>query len=107
MITIAITDLLLWYKTSGIQDAVITIPLVEIIILFLLLTVFMLLRLSRTGLIITYLFTYRWGWFFCFENNVFDPKIKTLFLTGYIVFGIIVLTLTAIAMMLSSRSSGD
>lgn len=102
-----INDVLHWYKATGIQDIVITIPLVELIISFLLLTICLLLRFSRIGLITAYLFTYRWGWFFCLHNNLFDPKTRSLFLTGYIIFGILALTLTVIAMTTSRRASSD
>lgn len=102
-----INDLLLWYKASGIQDAIITVPLVELVLLFMLLTVCLLLRLTRTGLIVTYLFIYRWGWLFCLHNNFRDHQMSNLFVTGYIVFGILVLTLTVIAMTISARSSGE
>lgn len=100
-------DALHWYQASGIQDAAITIPLVDLLILFLLLTVCLLLRLSRTGLVIAYLFIYYRGWFFCLHNNFIDPKAKNLFLAGYIVFGILVLTLTVIAMTFCRRASAD
>jgi hypothetical protein len=102
-----INDILQWYRASGIQDIAISIPLVELIISFLLLTVCLLLRFARTGLIISYLFTYRWGWFFCLNNNIFDPKTKSLFLAGYVIFGILALTLTIIAMTISSRASSS
>lgn len=93
----------LWYKTSGIQDAVITVPLLELIILLLILTLCQLLRLARTGLIVAFLFAYRWGWIFYFHNNFLNPKMENFFLTGYIIFGILTLALTIIAMTLSSR----
>jgi|GEM_PF-1513157 len=105
MMPAIINDILQWYLASGIQDASITVPLIELIILFVFLTVCLLLRLSRTGLIIAYLFIYRWGWTFCLHNNFLDHKIRTMFLTGYIVFGILVLTLAIVAMMIASRSS--
>lgn len=106
MLTI-INEVLHWYKTSGIPDLTITIPLVELISSFLLLTICLLLRFSRIGLIIAYLFTYRWGWFFCIHNNFSDPKVRSLFLTGYIICGIIALTLMAIAMTIPKRASSD
>ncbi len=100
-----INDALQWYGTSGIQEASLTIPLVEMIILFVLLSLCLLFRFSRTGLIIAYLFIYRWGWSLNMLNILPDQKIRNMFLTGYILFGIIVLTLAIVAMMLSSRSS--
>ena len=100
-----INDLVQWYRISGIQDASITVSLVELVILFVFLTVCLLLRLSRTGLIIAYLFIYHWGWSFCLHNNYLGHKITTMFLTGYIVFGILVLTLAIVAMLIASRSS--
>jgi len=102
-----INNILQWYRVSGIQDASITVPLIELIILFVFLTVCLLLRFSRTGLIVAYLSIYHWGWFFCLHNNYLDHKIRTMFLTGYIVFGILVLTLAIVAMMITSRSSSS
>jgi len=100
-----INDILHWYRASGIQDASITVPLLELTILLALLSVCLLLHFSRTGLIIAYLFIYRWNWSFCSHNNILDEKARNLFLTGYIVFGILVLTLTIVAMMSANRSS--
>jgi len=102
-----INDLLLWYKASGIQEASITIPLVELIISFLLLTICLLLRFPRVGLIVAYLFTYRWGWLFYLHNNFSGQQARNLFLTGYIIFGIIVLALTVVAMTMPGRASSN
>jgi hypothetical protein len=106
MLTI-INNALNWYQASGIQATVINIPLVEWLMLIMLLSICLLLRLSRPGLIIAYLFTYWWGWLFCVSSGLIDQQFRSLFLTGYIVFGILVLTLSIIAMTVSSRSQGD
>lgn len=105
MMPAIISDILQWYRISGIQDASITVPLIELIILFVFLTLCLLLRLSRTGLIIAYLFIYRWGWSLYLHNIFLDHRTRNMFLTGYILFGILVLTLAIVAMMISSRSS--
>ena len=102
-----INDISRWYHASGFQDASIAIPPLELTILLALLTVGLLLRFSRAGLIIAYIFVYRWSWSVCSLHGIFDGKSKGLFLTGYIVFGIIVLTLTVVGMMIANRSPSN
>jgi hypothetical protein len=102
-----INDISQWYQASGLQGTSITIPLLELALILILLTFCLLFQFSRTGLIIAYLFIYRWSWSFCSQNHFFDEKARNMFLTGYIVFGILVLTLTIVAMINSNRSTSD
>ncbi|MFC1454291.1 hypothetical protein ACFLQL_03830 [Verrucomicrobiota bacterium] len=96
-----------WYQASGLQGTTITIPLLELIVILTILTVCLLFQFSRTGLIVAYLFIYRWSWAFCAHNDLLDEKSRNIFLTGYIVFGILVLTLTIVAMMNKNSSSSS
>ena len=98
-------NLLTWYQNSGLQEAELTVPLMETTIVFVLLTICLLFRLSRTGLIIAYLFFYRTGW--TTLQHVIShlaPSSKTFTSTAYIVFGILVFTFASIGMIHSSHS---
>lgn len=102
-----VTDILNWYKATGLQAATITIPVIELVVLLLALALCLLLRFSRTGLIVAFLFAYRWGWRFCLHASIIDQQMRTPCLSGYIVFGILVLTLSIIAMTVSNHARGD
>ena len=67
------------------------LPVVELTVLLSILTICLLLRVTRIGLITAYLFVYRWGW--AFMSGQSDR-----FLASYLAFGIIVGTITAIGM---------
>jgi len=86
----------------------ISIPGMEAIVLLVLLTLCMLLHLNRTGLVTAYIFTYRWGLLFGEQYfSAGDMRFYHVFLTSYIVFGILVLTLVLVAMMMATRSGSD
>lgn len=103
----SINRLIEWYNASGAGNAVISVSVAELFVLFLVLTLCLLFRLSRTGLLLAYIFLYRWGWIFCRDNGVIDPHARPAFAAGYIGFGIIVATLTVIAMIAANRSQGE
>ena len=94
----------LWYHASGLSHAMISIPAMEIIVLLILLTICLLFRITRTGLVMAYIFTYRWGLLFGEQFFAGDARLYNIFITSYIVFGILVLTLALIAMMMAARS---
>lgn len=102
-----ISEFLNWYQNSGMRTAVIPIPLLELTILLLLMTGCLLLRFPRTGLMVAFLFVYRWGWIFCMSGALLDSRIRTMFLSGYVGFGILVVILTIVAMVLSKRYSHE
>ena len=102
-----INDFFKWYQASGLQGTSITIPLLELTVVLIILIVCLLFQFSRTGLIVAFLFIYRWSWSFCAHNDLLDEKSRNMFLTGYIVFGILVLTLTIVAMMNANRPSSN
>ncbi|MCX6991705.1 MAG: hypothetical protein NT011_01025 [Kiritimatiellaeota bacterium] len=97
----------LWYQTSGLSHATISIPGMEAIVLLILLTICLLFRITRIGLVIAYIFTYHWGLLFGEQYFVGDPRVYHVFLASYIVFGILVLTLVVVAMMMAARSGDD
>jgi len=96
-----------WYQASGLSHAMISIPVMEAIVLLVLLTICLLFRITRTGLVTAYIFTYRWGLLFGEQYFAGDTRVYNVFLTSYIVFGILVVTLAMVAMMIATRSGGD
>ena len=94
-----IYEWMLSYSSSGLISETISIPMVEAIVLLLVLTICLLLRFSSIGLIVAYLFVYRWAW--CFREQIFsnDPYIRSIFTTSYIVFGILVFVFVIIGMI--------
>lgn len=93
-----------WYQASGLSHAMVSVPGVEAIILLMVLTVCLLFRITRIGLVVAYIFTYRWGLLFGEQYFAADAKLYNVFLSSYIVFGILVLTLALMAMMIAARS---
>ena len=80
-----------------IRNASVTLPAMEITVLLIVLSICLLFKFSRIGLLTAYVFAYKWGWMI-FAN---DSQKSML---GYAVFGIIVGTLTAIVMLRSSHT---
>jgi len=95
-----------WYHSSGLSLAKITIPAAESTILFFLLTICLLFRFSRTGLIVAYLFVYRWGWSMRDQQGL-SPELHTFFTSGYIICGIVVFALAAAGMIYASHKGND
>ena len=93
-----------WYQTSGLSHATISIPGMEAIVLLSVLTICLLFRITRTGLVLAYIFTYRWGLLFGKQYFAGDVRLYNIFLSSYIVFGILVLTLALVAMMMATRA---
>ena len=93
-----------WYQASGMSRATISIPGMEAIVLLVVLTICLLCRINRTGLVLAYIFTYRWGLLFGRQFFSDGPKVNPVFLASYIVFGILVLTLALVAMMMATHS---
>lgn len=98
-------DLLQWYQATGLQGAELNVPLLETTAVFALLTICLLFRMSRTGLVIAYLFFYRAGWM-ALQRVIghLDTSSQTFTGTTYIVFGILVLTFAVIGMIHGSHS---
>ena len=94
-----IYEWLLWYSNSGLSSGTISIPLVEAIALLLVLTICLLFRFSRIGLLVAYLFIYRWAWYFREQICSNDPYIRSIFTTSYIIFGILIFVFGIIGMV--------
>ena len=77
-----------------IRHATLELPAIEVTGLIIILTICLVLRFTRTGLVTAYLFVYRWGWIF-FMGQTQDMLI------GYFIFGCLVGILTVIGMLLS------
>lgn len=93
-----------WYQNSGLSHATFSMPGMEALVLLIILTICMLLRINRAGLVTAYIFAYRWGLLFGEQYFAGDVKVFHVFFTSYIVFGILVLTLAMIAMIMASHS---
>ena len=93
-----------WYQTSGLSHATISIPGSEVMVLLILLTICLLFRITRTGLVTAYIFTYHWGLLFGEQYFGGNPRIYHIFITSYIVFGILVGMLAIVAMMAAART---
>ncbi len=93
-----------WYQAGGLSHAMISIPGMEAVVLLILLTICLLFRINRIGLVTAYIFTYRWGLLFGAQYFAGDARVYHVFLANYIVFGILVLTLSLVAMMAATRS---
>lgn len=93
-----------WYQASGLSNAMISIPGMEAMVLLILLTICLLFRITRTGLMTAYIFTYHWGLLFGEQYFAGDAQLYNVFLSSYIAFGILVLTLAAVAMMAAKHT---
>ncbi len=87
-----------WYHQAGFSQATVAVPLVETTILLLAITVCLLFRFSRTGLVLAFLFLYRWGWTVQVQRFTSDPAVQSAFSAGYLVFGILVFTFALLGM---------
>lgn len=100
-----LNQLWLWYQASGLSHETICIPATEAIVLLIVLTICLLFRITRVGLVTAYIFMYHWGLLFGEQNLAGDTKAYHVFITSYIVFGILVLTLALVAMMMATHSN--
>ena len=73
-------------------NASINLPLLEVSLLIIILSVCLVFRLTRFGLIAAYLFLYRWG-------LIFFLKQEHGFLLSYLVFGFIIGIATIVGMV--------
>ena len=87
----------MWYRNSGLDQVMLSVPLVETMVLFITLTICLFFRFSRTGLILAYLFFYRLGWTVQIREYAADPDLQTAFSAGYLIFGILVFTFLIIS----------
>ena len=81
-----------------IQTTQIELPAMEVVVLVGLLSLSLLLRYARCGMVIAYLFSYRWGW------QVAD-SLQGVALFGYIAFGMLIGVLSVIGMLYDHKHS--
>ena len=79
------------------NGATLTLPALELSILLAGLSCCLVFRFTRTGLLIAYMFIYRWGWLILADAG------QSL-LVGYLVFGMLIGIATVIGLM---RTSSD
>lgn len=95
-----------WYHASGLNEATLNVPLLETTSVFVMLTLCLLFRLSRTGLLIAYVFFYRIGWTALQRVlEALDVPTQHFASVSYIIFGILVLTFAIVGMIRGSYSS--
>jgi hypothetical protein len=79
-----------------IKQTNVPIPTLEILTLLVMLTISLIFKATRIGLLVSYLFVFRWGWLFI--NETFREQHES-FLFSYLAFGALV-TLLSVIMML-------
>ncbi len=79
------------------QKSTIELPLAEVALLVLCLSVFLVMKMTRIGLIAAYLFTYRWG-------LLFLTRQANDFLVFYLLFGFGVGVLTIVGTVWTGNS---
>ena len=79
-----------------IRTASMTLPVAELTILILILTVCLVFRFNRTGIITSYVFTYRWGWLFFIGH-------EQKYLVMYLVFGVVAGVLAVVGMLRAAK----
>ncbi len=80
-----------------IQSSEISLPALEVVLLISLMSLSLVLRYNRCGMIAAYLFVYRWGW-------MIVAKLPEEVYFAYIGFGVLVGALSVVG-MLSDRNS--
>jgi hypothetical protein len=79
-----------------VSNSTLQLPAVEVCLALSVLSLSMVFRLTRFGLIFAYLLSYRWGW------SLFVGKSEE-YMLGYLVFGMITGILTVIGMIQSDH----
>lgn len=80
------------------NNATLDIPAVEVLALLAALAFCLVLRYTRSGIIIAYLFAYRWGWTILVQNDATH-------MMWYLIFGMAVGILTVIGMLRTAHLS--
>lgn len=83
------------------QTTQITTPSLELVLLMVLLTLTLVFKATRIGLMTAFLFVYRWGWIFF--NETFGKE-QMAYLYGYMLFGVIVAILSVVSMLRPSST---
>ena len=82
-----------------VNQTTVPIPTLEILALLVILTISLIFKSTRVGLLMAYLFVFRWGWLFI--HATFGEE-HEIFMISYLVFGAFV-TALSIVMMLRSE----
>lgn len=82
-----------------IRQTNVPIPTLELLALLIILTVSLIFKATRIGLLMAYLFVFRWGWLFIHET--FRGQHET-FVISYLAFGALV---TVLSVIMTIRSS--
>jgi hypothetical protein len=82
-----------------IRTSQLTLPAFELVLLMVLLSVALLFRYSKAGILVAYLFAYRWAW-----PIVADLEKGAQF--GYLILGATVAGLAFIGLFLDTRTQG-
>lgn len=80
------------------NQSTIPLPAGEVMLFLVFITICLLLRLNRLGIIVSFIAAYRWGWIYIgstFRNQYHD------YTTGYFFFGVSVVLLYIVSLFLS------
>jgi hypothetical protein len=86
---------------KGFEHSSILLPTWDVMILLVVITLCLLFRWNRAGLIIAYVDAYRWGW--VFFNESFKGLFQT-YLIGYYIFGVVVVLLYLLSWYFSDHT---
>lgn len=92
-----------WYRASEFSQATLAVPLVETTALLVAITICLLFRFSRTGLMLAFLFLYRWGWMVRIQHFTADPGIQAVFSVSYLIFGVGIFAFATVGMIRRGR----
>lgn len=95
------------FQGSRLSHSLVSVPSIEMLLVLAVLTICLVFHLNRTGLVMAYIFTYHWGLLFGEQYFSADARLYYLFLTTYIVFGIIVVVLATLAMMVAAHAERE
>ena len=87
--------------THVMTSGMVSLHATEVMLLLGVLTLCMLFRLNRIGMMLVYLDVYRWGWIF-FQDNY--GKSYQNYMLGYYLFGGLVLVLFVIGILIEPKT---
>ena len=82
-----------------VKSTSVPIPTLELLALLIMLAISLVFKATRVGLLLAYLFVFRWGWLFI--HATFGVKHDT-FMISYLVFGAFVTALSVVMMFRST-----
>ncbi len=81
---------------DSVRTAQVTAPALELVLALVMLAACLIFKATRTGLLVAFLFVYRWGWLFIEETFV-DQWPWILF--GYVASGALLVALSVLGML--------